>query len=476
MIKINICITTIILIYILLFILKECVYAENNVLINEFVIDPQPQQIELLNIGSSSADISGWYLDDNGGTTFATIPQNTILYPNSCYIYFGDLNLNKSSADTVRLFNNTSPPTSSSAQLIDFYTYKSSPGTGIGFSRIPDGQNNWLSTNSTIGLFNENNLSCIFIPTTTPTPTSTPSPTPSPTPNNTPTPTIQQFNPTPSPTMGTLLGASNETPTPTNSLSTIDNVFLSEVMIHPKTGEKEWIELFNNNDFNVDLVDWYIDDGENTGSTPKKFSTIILAKSYYIFEFSSSIFNNDSDQVRLLDQNKLEKDSFEYNASQENISYGRVSFDLNDFCLQEPSKRDVNNSCINPTTTSIPTTSLKTITPTSMLKTVVAKISSVRQTNPNNQYPLRSSGQAIIKQFSPSILLKASNFQNNQEEVLGISTMNDNFYPNKLIKLFSLLSFLYSFLTIIYILIKMKLSYESSFRIYPSSFYPKRRK
>jgi hypothetical protein len=448
-------IITILLHCFIVLLLMRIVYADNSILINEFVIDSQPQQVEILNTNSTDIDISGWYLDDSGGTTFATIPQNTILYPNSCYIYSGDLNLNKSSADTVRLFNNTAPPTTSNAQLIDSYSYKSSPGTGIGFSRIPDGQINWTNTNSTIGYFNSSGISCIITPTFTPTPT--------PTPTNTPSPTIEQSNPTPSPTIGTTLGASNENPIPTNLPLSIDNIFISEVMVHPKTGEKEWIEILNNNNFEVNLIDWYIDDGENIGSTPKKFSAIIPAQSYFILELTSSVFNNDADQVRLLDQNKLEKDSFEYNSSQENISYGRWNFETNDFCLQEPSKGIVNNSCIDPTSTlsSTPTSTIKptksSSTPTTINKITPQLINSKPQILNPKQIPI-------------------PNFPNSNkinQAVLGVSTINNNFnikndfYYINLIKFFSFLSFIYSFLTIFYILIKIKLSYEIDRKIYP---------
>ena len=46
-----------------------------DVRINEFLIEPEPQTIELINTGSESADISGWYIDDSAGTTYFTIPE-----------------------------------------------------------------------------------------------------------------------------------------------------------------------------------------------------------------------------------------------------------------------------------------------------------------------------------------------------------------------------------------------------------------
>jgi hypothetical protein len=70
-------------------------------------------------------------------------------------------------------------------------------------------------------------------------------------------------------------------------------------------------------------------------------------KSYAVIEFSSAIFNNDGDQVRLLDFNKSEKDSFEYSQSLAGKSWGRVDFNSDSWCLQAPTKNRPNESCLN---------------------------------------------------------------------------------------------------------------------------------
>src|SRR3989339_759810 len=114
------------------------VLAQSKILINEFLIDPQPQSVEIFNSGTESADISDWIIDDSGGTTFYTIPKNNIIFPNQCLIFSGDFNLNKTSSDTVRLINN-------SQQLIDYFSYKSSSGSGISFFRFPDGSDIWAT-------------------------------------------------------------------------------------------------------------------------------------------------------------------------------------------------------------------------------------------------------------------------------------------------------------------------------------------
>ena len=170
----NICFLVVCVIFILLY----PVFGEQNIKINEFAIDLNPQQVELINTSSSSADISNWYLDDSGGTTYYTLPQNTYIYPNSCLVFSSDLNLNKSSPDTIRLFDNTLPPTATNASLIDSYAYKSSPGTGKSYLRNPDGENNWIAGVSTLGQYNLTGQNCVITPTLTPTPSPTPTPIP----------------------------------------------------------------------------------------------------------------------------------------------------------------------------------------------------------------------------------------------------------------------------------------------------------
>lgn len=256
-----------------LIITSHLVIAETKVFINEFLIEPTPQAVELFNQSSETVDISGWYIDDNAGSTYYTIPQSNVLYPNACMVFSGDFNFNKSSSDTVRLFNATAPPTSSGAQLIDSFSYKSSSGSGITYFRLPDGTATWATGVASLGKYNSNGQSC----TIEPTPTSLPSPTVQPT---------QTAEPLPTPVLSI-------SPTGNEIIINYSNIYISEVMPNPLSGEHEWIELYNNNDYDIKLNNWYIDDIENGGSSAKLFSLAILSKQYGIIELSSSMFNND---------------------------------------------------------------------------------------------------------------------------------------------------------------------------------------
>jgi len=411
------------------------VFADSKILINEFLIDPQPQSVEIYNSGTESADISSWIIDDSGGATFYTIPKENIIFPNQCLVFSADFNLNKTSADTIKLIN-------SSQQLIDSFTYKSSSGSGISFFRTPDGTNNWATGSANLGFYNSSREQKCLFPTLTPKPTLTP----------TITPTPIQLTPTDSTDL-----TGSPTPTQIQPTSTdltdstyLTNIFLSEVMSNPVTREKEWVEIYNNNDFSVSLNNWYIDDLENAGSSPKIFSLSINAKSYGVFDLNSSIFNNDGDSVRLMDFNKNLKDDFEYGKNEQGKTLGRTSFESDDFCLQEPSKNAPNNSCINPTPT--PFASPK--------PTAQAGLTLTSKPTPNNQF-------MITKNLLSPVGIKSTG------QVLGTTNEIIMDAPNNkpLINLLCFLSSSYSLLTIISILFRMKLSYGKDKNFYSPSLH-----
>lgn len=409
-----------VLLFCFIFLISTLSFIHAQIRINEIGIEQSPQAIELINISSESADISHWYLDDSGGTTYYTIPNNTHMYPLSCMVFTYDLNLNKSSPDTARLFDTTAQPTSDSAHLIDSYSYKSSPGNNLTYARIPDGNGNWATSEASFGLWNSTHENCIIVPTSTPTPIITPSPAESlaPTASDTPTPTIS----------------------PTSYPNTYDSIYISEVMVYPEKNTSEWIEFFNDNDVSVSLHNWYIDDLENAGSSPKLFSLEIPAKQYGVFELPSSLFNNDKDSVRLLDADKKEKDSFEYNEAVQEKTFGRISFESDLFCLQNPSKNVVNNPCIKPTPE--PTSKVNSIfTNNSIMQS--KKTNAVAQKSPQSTY------------FSTP---QVNNMQRPQNNVLGENTQRKLSPPSHIY--FSqtpfYISFSYSLLTIFSTLIKIK--------------------
>jgi hypothetical protein len=397
------------------FIVVLPVVAQSKILINEFLIDPQPQLVEIFNSGTESADISDWIIDDSGGTTFYTIPKNNIIFPNQCLVFSADFNLNKTSADTVRFINGLQ-------QLIDSFSYKSSSGSGVSYYRFPDNDNYWTTGSASLGFNNQINISCLVAPTPTIL-------------NQVPTSAWPTITITPIPMETPTL-----TPIPTSAPQSYNNIYISEAFVNPPTGGKEWIEIYNNNDFQVSLNNWYLDDIENAGSSPKIFSLEINGKSYSVFDLISSMFNNDGDSVRLLDFNKNLKDDFEYQKTEQGKSLGRTSLESDDFCLQEPSKNSANNPCINPTPTITPTTNIIQTKTSSTVKSILSnKPVSINRLIDTN------------KTLTP---LKIKN----SESVLGASDeLIINSPDNRtLINLLSFLSVSYSLLVIVSVLIKSK--------------------
>ena len=116
---------------------------------------------------------------------------------------------------------------------------------------------------------------------------------------------------------------------------TSQSVLLNEVMYNPVNGEPEWIELYNNLDFDVDLENWSITDLLTTPSKTKIQSKdynfpaktfLVIAKDSTIYNFhrviSSKIIispfanlNNDADGIVIKDSRDVTIDSIRYELS-----------------------------------------------------------------------------------------------------------------------------------------------------------------
>lgn len=245
-------------------------------------------------------------------------------------------------------------------------------------------------------------------------------------------------------------------PTPT---PTIGYVYLSEVYPYPESGENEWVELYNDNEFPVTLKNWKIDDVENGGSSPKSFSLVIGGYSFASFDISSSMFNNDGDDVRLLDENNTLHDSFTYETAEQGNSIGRMDFLTNVYCIQPPSRSLVNNACLSdhiitmtptptkkpsPTPTKYPTASLPkrniSITPTTYIPQIRNTVSAVYS-------KASSEGGTVLGEDT------AADTEGGGVEVLDLQ---DEQYRD-MAQFFSISSAVSSFLTLAVVFIKMML-------------------
>lgn len=94
------------------------------------------------------------------------------------------------------------------------------------------------------------------------------------------------------------------TPTATPTLTTSEDgskIELSEVYPCAGENEKEWVELYNSGDVDVSIQGWKIFD--NTDSHAVTLTDLIPAHQFFVVSFSSSIFNNSGDSVRLFSAN-----------------------------------------------------------------------------------------------------------------------------------------------------------------------------
>ncbi len=186
--------------------------------------------------------------------------------------------------------------------------------------------------------------------------------------------------------------AYGEDSTPTPSLlpqptlaSTPNNVYLSELYVNPNAGEREWLELYNDNRYPVTLTNWKVRDAAD--QTIASLNITLEAYRYAVLELASDKMNNTNEEILLLYPSGDVADRFTYDSSEKGISWGRSPADFSKWCLQNPSPNRYNYSCIpQPTASPTPTPDLtntptptksKTPTPTTRLSLSNQKSSGV---------------------------------------------------------------------------------------------------
>lgn len=111
-------------------------------------------------------------------------------------------------------------------------------------------------------------------------------------------------------------------------------VYISEFLPSPAgSDDNEWIEIYNSNDFPVDMSEWKLDDepasAKATAGKENKFiipqNTFIAAKNYLVFPRSATkiALNNDKDSVRFYYPEGIAIDEIKYEKSKENYSAAR---------------------------------------------------------------------------------------------------------------------------------------------------------
>lgn len=123
------------------------------------------------------------------------------------------------------------------------------------------------------------------------------------------------------------------------------NIIFNEILPSPEgpDSENEYIEIFNKNDFDVDLSDWKIRDSVgsvNTFNFPK--NTMIKAQNYLIIMRPETkiILNNDADSLSLIQPDSAVADNVSYEKAKMGESYNLIS--SNWIWSQEPTPGKAN--------------------------------------------------------------------------------------------------------------------------------------
>ena len=256
--------------------------------------DTNDEYIELFNANDFAVDLGGWQVDDvaGGGSSPYTLPAGTTLAAHGFLALWSRdtrIALNNSGGDAVRLLR-------PDGVEVESQSYTAAPAD-VASSKIMDGGEEWTTA----------------------------------------------YPPSP--------GASNQpatpTPTPTATLTATPGVYpdglsLNEFMPDPASDwngdgaadqDDEYIELYNANDFAVDLSGWRLDDMDDglrmapDGSPPYTVpaGTTIQARGFLLFFRSQTgiALNNDGDWVRLLRPDGAVVEAVEYSTSRDDQAYSK---------------------------------------------------------------------------------------------------------------------------------------------------------
>lgn len=225
------------------------VFAENKIVINEFMAHPGTGNNEWVEIyNPDGADISNYWIDDDtdfGSDSGSSSKKSlsSINKDNQKYQYIELSSVLNNTGDLVVLFD-------AGGNIVDQYEYTDDPGQDVVIGRSPDGTGQFQKlSSSTRGQPNST-----AAPAPTPTSQPTPTPTRSPTPSKTPTP--GRSSSTANPTTITSLtavkptvksGISSSETNPTEDTASLSGIPTSILGLSSKSADKNPKNLKNKN-------------------------------------------------------------------------------------------------------------------------------------------------------------------------------------------------------------------------------------
>ncbi|MBU2543751.1 lamin tail domain-containing protein [Patescibacteria group bacterium] len=345
--------------------------AQAKVVINEVYPAPIDAQewIELYNSSlSETIDLKDWSLFDqlSSPTKIYQFAIEKIEPNNFLVIKLTSAKLNNS-ADGVTLKN-------SLGEIIDEMSYQSSEA-GLSWSR--NYLNQYELTQPTPGTMN-------LFPSPTPIASPTPSPSPIPTPSSASSP-----SPNPSP--------SSSPTSPVLDTSWHQRISITKFQACPKSGENEWIQLFNDDNQTRVLSDWKFIDASDQS---RKINITISAKDYQQISWANSFLNNTGDTIIL--KNNL-------NTTIQTITYQNCGTDdVDDGENQTQSATEYNKpEALTSTSTPLPLPSLPVLPPLPLQPTSLYSLNDIYLGSQSAIVKLPSLIQTITTQ-EPSLLSTVS--------------------------------------------------------------------
>lgn len=216
------------------------------------------------------------------------------------------------------------------------------------------------------------------------------------------------------------------------------NLKINEVVIHPSSGNKEWVEFYNPD--KIDISSYWIDDdtdftNDSGNSSKKSLQGIQGSDTQYPYFEVSSMFNNDGDHVVLFGSDGAIVDQYEYSKDPgSDISIGRSPDGSGEFTVLATATKGSANSLPLPSSTPSPLPSpTPTHTPTPSPKPTPIKSGPTLTPKPITQSSSNSSTSIaktiIASAYQPTIVLQISSnispsidMNATDEAVLGTST------------------------------------------------------
>jgi hypothetical protein len=245
--------------------------------------------LEIYNRGTEPVDLTGWKFFEDSTNHGLTAFQGDMIIDSGEYAIIADVASNfktdypdfagtilDSSWTTLNLDGEALALKNKSLEIIENFTYLACPSTSLqrkDMTLADYTETNWQlhATGNTAGRANE-------FPADDPLPDDPPADDPPPD-----DPGDDDLPPDNPPTDNPIIAGS---------------IIINEFVSDPTDTDTEWIELYNNNDFSVDLSGWIILDGAETAT---ELSGTIETKSFLVIDKPRGQLNNSGDAIILKD-------------------------------------------------------------------------------------------------------------------------------------------------------------------------------